>query len=37
MSTTNPGVETSIEGLRKLREDLKTNPDAWHNHSEPGL
>jgi hypothetical protein len=33
MSTTNPGVESAIVGLRKLREDLRTNPDAWQNHS----
>jgi len=32
MSTT-AGVEVAIEGLRKLREDLKANPDEWQNHS----
>jgi hypothetical protein len=35
MSTTKSGVEVALEGLRKLREDLQTNPDAWQNHTLP--
>jgi hypothetical protein len=32
-ATRSAGVEVAIEGLRRLREDLRTNPDAWQNHS----